>query len=57
MDFDTGSRLKAEREKRRLSQRQLAAVTGVTGSMISMIEQNRTSPSIATLKKILAGLD
>ncbi|WP_413851905.1 cupin domain-containing protein [Albidovulum sp.] len=57
MDFDTGARLKEEREKRRLSQRQLAAQTGVTSGMISMIEQNRTSPSVATLKKILAGLD
>ncbi|MCB2127096.1 MAG: cupin domain-containing protein [Rhodobacteraceae bacterium] len=57
MEFDTGARLKDERERRRLSQRQLAAVTGVTSGMISMIEQNRTSPSVATLKKILAGLD
>ena len=57
MDFDTGTRLKEERERRRLSQRQLASVTGVTSGMISMIEQNRTSPSVATLKKILTGLD
>ena len=57
MDFDTGARLREERERRRLSQRQLAAVTGVTSGMISLIEQNRTSPSIATLKKILIGLD
>lgn len=56
MDFDTGARLKDEREKRRMSQRQLAAATGVTSGMISMIEQNRTSPSVATMKKILAGL-
>ena len=57
MEFDTGSRLREERERRRMSQRQLAAATGVTGGMISMIEQNRTSPSVATLKKILSGLD
>ena len=56
MDFDTGARLRQEREKRRMSQRQLAAVTGVTSGMISMIEQNRTSPSVATMKKILSGL-
>lgn len=56
MDFDTGARLREERQRRRLSQRQLAALTGVTSGMISMIEQNRTSPSVATLKKILAGL-
>ena len=57
MSFDTGARLKAEREARKLSQRQLAAAAGVTAAMISMIEQNRTSPSIATMKKILTGLN
>ncbi len=57
MSFDTGIRLKAEREGRKLSQRQLAAAAGVTGGMISLIEQNRTSPSVATLKKILTALD
>ena len=56
MDHDIGARLKELREKRRFSQRQLAALTGVTGGMISMIEQNRSSPSVATLKKILTGL-
>ena len=55
-DVDIGARLKAFREAQDLSQRQLAQVAGVTGSMISMIEQNRTSPSVATLKKILSGL-
>ena len=40
MSFDTGARLKAEREARKLSQRQLAAVANVTAAMISMIEQN-----------------
>ncbi|MFO1176487.1 MAG: cupin domain-containing protein [Paracoccaceae bacterium] len=57
MSFDTGARLKAEREARKLSQRQLAGLAGVTAAMISMIEQNRTSPSIATMKKILTGLN
>lgn len=56
MDFDTGARLRDERERRRLSQRQLASATGVASSMISLIEQNRTSPSVATMKKILSGL-
>lgn len=37
------------------SQRALAKRTDVTNGIISMIEQNRTSPSIATLKKILDG--
>ncbi|MFN0116272.1 MAG: cupin domain-containing protein [Paracoccaceae bacterium] len=54
--FDTGARLRAERQARGLSQRQLAQAAGVTSAMISMVEQNRTSPSVATLKKMLAGL-
>lgn len=57
MSFDTGARLKATREARKLSQRQLATLAGVTSGMISLIEQNRTSPSVATMKKILAALD
>jgi transcriptional regulator with XRE-family HTH domain len=44
------------RQSRRLSQRQLAQASGVASSMISVVEQNRTSPSIASLKKILSGM-
>jgi transcriptional regulator with XRE-family HTH domain len=54
--FDMGARLKLVREIRGLSQRQLAARTGVTNGQISMIEQNKVSPSVATLKKVLDGL-
>ncbi len=53
MDFNTGERLRILREMYNLSQRALAKKAGVTNGMISMIEQNRNSPSIATLKKIL----
>mgnify|MGYP003700727067 CR=1 FL=1 len=56
MDIDVGQRLKALREARKLSQRQLAELSGVTNGMISMVEQNRTSPSVSSLKKILDGL-
>lgn len=52
-DFDTGARLKQLRTERGISQRQLAALAGVTNGMISTIEQNNSSPSISTLKKIL----
>lgn len=55
MDVDIGSRLKSLRKAQGLSQRQLAARTGVTHGLISMIEQNKTSPSISSLKKILDG--
>ncbi len=53
MEFDAGERLRAVREIYGLSQRSLAKKAGVTNGMISMIEQNRNSPSLATLKKIL----
>jgi len=36
-----------------MSQRKLAKRAGVTNGLISLIEQNRTSPSIASLKLIL----
>lgn len=54
--MDIGRRVKALRTSLRLSQRQLAQRSGVTNSMISMIEQNRISPSISSLKKVLDGL-
>ena len=56
MDFDIGARLRAERIARGLSQRQLATRAGVTNGLISQIEQNRSSPSVASLKRILYAL-
>lgn len=53
MEFDAGQRLRAVREMYGLSQRALAKKAGVTNGIISMIELNRNSPSLATLKKIL----
>lgn len=56
MDFDVGGKLKALRKAKALSQRELASRSGLTNGAISMIEQNRTSPSVASLKKVLDGL-
>lgn len=56
MELDVGQRLKAVRTAQGLSQRQLAGKAGVTSGMISMVEQNRISPSISSLKKILQAL-
>lgn len=56
MDFDLGKRLRTIRETSGFSQRALARRTGVANGLVSMIELNRTSPSVATLKKILAGI-
>jgi len=56
MSLDVGARLKMVRKKRGLSQRELAKLAGVTNSTISLIEQNRVSPSVSSLKKVLDGV-
>ena len=54
--MDTGTRLKLVRERNKLSQRELARRSGLTNSTISQIEQNRVSPSVSSLKKLLEGI-
>ena len=54
--FDVGQRLRGLREAHGLSQRELAKRAGVSNAIISLIEQNRTSPSVGLLKKVLDGL-
>jgi transcriptional regulator with XRE-family HTH domain len=56
VEFEVGERLRSLREAYGLSQRALARRSGVANGLISMIELNRTSPSVATLKKILDGI-
>ncbi|KQI69433.1 aldehyde dehydrogenase [Loktanella sp. 3ANDIMAR09] len=51
--MDIGERLRQLREKHGLSQRELAARAGLTNGTISLIEKNRTSPSVASLKSLL----
>ncbi|MBD3677456.1 MAG: cupin domain-containing protein [Rhodobacteraceae bacterium] len=53
MSIDIGSRLRSLREARGLSQRELAARAGLTNGTISLIEQNKTSPSVSSLKSVL----
>jgi transcriptional regulator with XRE-family HTH domain len=48
-----GSRLRELRLAHDMSQRKLASLAGLTNGAISMIEQDRVSPSIASLKKVL----
>ncbi len=55
MDVDVGARLRTLRKTHGLSQRELAKRAGVTNGMISLIEQNRASPSVSSLKKVLDG--
>ena len=56
MSAQVGQQLKAVRIAFGLSQRELAKKAGVTNGMISLIEQNRVSPSVGSLQKILAAL-
>lgn len=55
MTEDLGKRLAAVRKSKGLSQRELAKRAGVTNSTISLIEQDRVSPSVSSLKKVLDG--
>ena len=51
-----GTRLRTIRTARGLSQRELARRSGVANGLISLIEQDRTSPSVSSLKRILDGI-
>ena len=55
-DIDLGARLRRLRKRAGLSQRELAVKSGVTNAMISLIETDRTNPSVGTLKSLLDGL-
>lgn len=54
--IEIGARLRRLRKRAGLSQRELASKSGVTNAMISLIETDRTNPSVGTLKGILDGL-
>ena len=56
MSLDVGTHLKAVRQMYGLSQRELAKRAGVTNGLISLIEQNRVSPSVSSLKIVLDGI-
>ena len=54
--MDVGTRLKNARKKRDLSQRKLAELARVSNGTISLIEQNKISPSVSLLKRLLDGV-
>ena len=56
MSIDVGARLRSVRTSFGLSQRELARRAGVTNGLISLIEQNRVSPSVSSLKRVLDGV-
>jgi len=51
-----GPHIRALRLGQQLSIRELAKRSGLTHPFISMVERNETSPSVASLKRILSGL-
>ncbi|HEX6329837.1 MAG TPA: XRE family transcriptional regulator [Actinomycetota bacterium] len=53
---DIGSRLRQERERARMSQRELARRLGVSASLISQIESGQSKPSVSTLYAIVTEL-
>lgn len=54
--MNLGARLQRVRTAKGLSQRELAKRVGLTNSTISLIEQNKVSPSVSSLKKVLDGI-
>lgn len=52
-----GQKLREIRTGRGLQQQELAARAGLTASLVSQVERDRLSPSIATLRKLAQALD
>lgn len=52
-EINVGARLRVLRQTHNMSQRALARRAGVTSGTISLIEQNKVSPSVASLKRLL----
>jgi transcriptional regulator with XRE-family HTH domain len=53
---DIGTRLRQERDRVRISQRELARRIGLSASMISQIESGQSKPSVSTLYAIVSEL-
>jgi len=53
---EIGERLRKIREMHGLSQRQLARRSGISNATISLIEHNKTNPSMGLLKKLLEAI-
>ncbi len=56
MNMTIGDRLRYVRTRHNVSQRELAKRVGIANSTISLIEADRTNPSIGALKRVLDGI-
>ena len=54
--FSLGAKLRAIRDERGLSQRELAQRAGLSANAISLIERDENSPSVSTLQSLAAAL-
>ena len=57
ISVNVGSRLRELRSERGLSIRGLARKSGLSANALSMIERDKTSPSVSTLYKLADGMD
>lgn len=55
--IEIGSKIRMLRKSKAMTITQLAGVTGLSTSLLSQIETGKTSPSIATLRKIAMALE
>jgi transcriptional regulator with XRE-family HTH domain len=55
--FSLGARLRAIRNERNLSQRELSKESGISPNAISLIERDENSPSVSTLQSLAAALN
>ena len=56
-EFSLGSRLRALRNERGLSQRELANQAGISANAVSLIERDENSPSVSTLQNLAGALN
>jgi len=55
--FSIGARLRALREERGFSQRELSGLSGISTNAISLIERDENSPSVVTLQSLAKALN
>ena len=56
-EYDLGERLKFFREARKLTQKELAKLAGISQATIAHIEKKSKDPSVDTLKRLADALD